>query len=493
MSAAGETTTYFAAGLARHAALRPTDPAIVTAEAIIDFATLQRAVLAEADALRNAGVRHGSRLALAMRDRPAHVAALFALQRLGAAAFLVAPDEPPMVREALLEQSGAVAALGDRADDGGWSVPFLPIGAGGDADADLPPPPDPDDVCMLRRSSGTTGGLPRLTPTTHRFELTQFEMLWGMVARGPGDRYLSLVSTVFDFGRVTVQRALYAGAAVILPPALRTVGDLTAAAGRLRATWTIATPTHLRHLLGQPGPWPLLPGVGLLTTSAILTDAERAQVMEEISPELYVLYATNEVGLLAVARPDDLRNVPETVGRPMSAIRLEVVDAKGQPVPAGSVGEIRASHPTYPRPEQPGAQGSSSRFFGEWFYPGDLGVLDAQGYLFLKGRTDDVINVGGRKIYPSEIVECLTAHPAVAEAAAIGILERRLGAVPVAAVVLRGPAPAPEAALLGHCRDRLGRDRSPGRILTFEALPKTAADKVDRAALRRQIVARLSG
>ncbi|WP_374445129.1 class I adenylate-forming enzyme family protein [Stella sp.] len=482
---------YFGEAIGVRAGARPAAPAIVSDAGTVDFATFDRAVRAQADAFARAGIGRGARVALAMRDDPPHIAALFALQRLAAVPFIIGAGDPPGIRDALAAAAGATVAVGTPDDDAGWPVPFVAIGAGGDPAAALPPPPGPDDLCGFRRSSGTTAGVPRLTPVTHRYELAQLEFLQSTILWATGDRYLSIVSMAFELGRVSVQHALLCGSAVVLPPPLAGVDDLVAFVRRTGATWTSITPTHLRHLLDRAGPQPILPGLALLTTSAMLTQAERVRVMAGVSPALYVLYATNEVGLIAVAGPDDLRRVPGTVGRPVAAIRVEVVDAAGQPVPTGAVGEVRASHPAYPSAYAAGEPGASSRFAGGWFYTGDLGCFDADGHLFLRGRTDDVINVGGRKVYPTEIVECLAAHAAVAEAAVVGIRERRSGAVPVAAVVLR--APASEEELLRHCRTALRRGHSPARIIALDALPKTAGAKVDRVALRRLLFARVAG
>lgn len=480
---------YFGEAIGIHARNRPTAPAVVSDAGTVDFATFDRAVRAQADAFRSTGIGRGARVALAMRDEPPHMAALFALQRLGAVPFVTGPGDPPAIRDALAATADATFAVGIAEDGVGWPVPFVAIDDGGDPAAALPPPPQRGDLCGFRRSSGTTSGAPRLTPVTHGYELAQLEFLRATVLWATGDRYLSIVSTAFELGRVSVQHALLCGSAVVLPPPLASVEDLVGAVRRHGPTWTSITPTHLRHLMNQAAPEPILPGLALLTTSAMLSQAERVGVMAEVSPALYVLYATNEVGLIAVAGPEDLRRVPETVGRPVPAIRVEVVDAAGQPVPAGAVGEVRASHPDYPRTYASGQTGTASRFAGDWFYPGDLAVRDRDGYLFLKGRTDDVINVGGRKVYPTEIVECLTRHAAVAEAAAVGLPERRRGAVPVAAVVLR--AAATEEELLDHCRTRLGHGQSPVRIIALDGMPKTAGAKVDLGALRQLLSARV--
>ena len=479
---------YFGDGIAAFAARQPSAPAIVTDAGIIDFAGLQRAIDAQADGFRQAGVGPGLAVALVMRDRPEHAIGLFALQRLGAAVLLIAPADPPALRSALAHQAGARVVVGAAEDAAGWAIPVLPLGAAGDADAALPAPPRIDDVCFFRRSSGTTGGVPRLTPSTHRHELAQFEIGWSLAPWGPGHRLMVIVSTSFEFGRKGMQHALIGGGAVVFPPQSRNARELTASARRLGATWMQMTPTHLRHLLESKAPRPLLPGVGIVTSSAALTVAERDRVMAEITPDLFMMYGTNEVGILACARPEHLLGQPGTVGRLPPAVDAEVVDAAGRALPAGAIGELRFRHPAYPTAYAAADPDSPSRFADGWFHPGDLGRIDADRFVYLKGRTDDVINVGGQKVYPADIEECLAAHPAVAQAAAIGVRARLKGEAPVAAVVLR--MAVAETALLRHCVKRLGAARSPVSIHAFDDLPKTAAGKIDRRELERRIRAR---
>ncbi|MCC7276486.1 MAG: acyl--CoA ligase [Alphaproteobacteria bacterium] len=481
---------FFGDAIPRLAMEQPDAPAIVTDDAVLDFAGFDRAVRARATALHRHGLARGVAVGLMMRDTPELLVALFALQRLGAAVLLLSPTEPPALRNALLDQAGARLVVGAGRDTGGHGVPYLALGdAPGDA-TDLPPP-DPDDLCMFRRSSGTTGGIPRLTPSSHGHEIMQFETLWGAVPWPVGNRYFSVISTAFEFGRQAAQHSLLGSGAVILPPPMQTIADLVAAARRLGATWMSLTPTHLRHMLVPDAAQPLLPGVGIVTSSAVLTTAERDQVMKRISPDLFMLYATNEVGLLAYALPDDLRRVAESVGRVPASVQADVVDGAGRSVGAGVVGELRFRHAAYPTRYAVADAGSPSRFADGWFYPGDVGVIDGDGLVFLKGRTDDVINVGGQKVYPTDIEECLTAHHAVREAAVAGLPARRLGMAPVAAVVLRDDVPGRD--LVAHCVARLGRDRAPLEIFVLDALPKTAAGKIDRRILTETLRALVIG
>ncbi|MGE0725290.1 MAG: class I adenylate-forming enzyme family protein, partial [Alphaproteobacteria bacterium] len=419
-------------------------------------------------------------VAIVMRSTPNHLATLFALHRLGAGALLLDPAEPPSLQRALVAQVGARLAIGTD-DPLGCAAAPLPRSTSG-ADAPAVAPPGLDTVCFFGRSSGTTRGVPKLTPLTHEHERLRGQANGLAMPRTPADRYLALVSMSFAFGCRSAQRALMNGGAIILPPPARRAEDVRAAAATHGATWTALTPHHLRQLLaGAVPPLPFLPGVSILVSTAALTVAERIAVMERLSPDLYMSYGANEVGGIVFARPEDLRRHPGTVGRPLPGVEAEVLDDRGHPAAPGVVGELRFRHATFPKGYVAPQPGATSRFEDGWFHPGDLGLIDPEGLIFLKGRVDDLINVGGRKVYPADIEECLASHPAVAEAVALGLPASRRGQVAAVAVVARAPVTREE--LLAHCRATIGPQRTPDRLQIVQEIPKTELGKPDRRAL----------
>jgi acyl-CoA synthetase (AMP-forming)/AMP-acid ligase II len=118
-----------------------------------------------------------------------------------------------------------------------------------------------------------------------------------------------------------------------------------------------------------------------------------------------------------------------------------------------------------------------------WFYPGDLGSIDVEGFLSLRGREKDVIVRGGVNVYPAEVERALCAHPQVREAAVIGVPSGTHGEAIVACVAPAGGATDEE--LMAHCRERLAPYKLPVRLLRFETLPKSGSGKTDKQALRR--------
>lgn len=478
---------WFGAAIAEHAAGRPSAPAILRDDGTVSFADVHRAIEGVAATLWRQGARPGRPIVLVLGARTGDLLLLFACHRLGVPVLALAPDDPPPLARALI-----AAASGDRIISGGspvpsgFGVPWVAIGKDWLA-ADprgLPPPPGPESPCYLVRSSGTTAGVPKLVVTSHAQEVADLDIGWSRFPLGEDDRYLAVVGFQFAFGRGGAQRALMRGGAAILPAPLRAMPDLLAVVARHRPTWTQLTPTHLRGLLAAARPeGQLLPGVKILAGAGPLAVAERRAILRHVTSELYMDYGTNEVGALAMSTPEELRRNPEGVGRPIPGVEMEVVDDDGRPCPSGEVGTLRFRSPLFPPGYEQAVAGSSSRFSDGWFYPGDLGLVDADGQLVLKGRVDDLINVGGLKIYPADIEGCLARHAAVMEAVAVGVPDRMRGTAVTAAVVLRSPASSVE--LVAHCRDELGAARSPSRIVPFEDLPRNDMGKVDRVALRR--------
>src|SRR6185312_9810542 len=160
-----------------------------------------------------------------------------------------------------------------------------------------------------------------------------------------------------------------------------------------------------------------------------------------------------------------------SVGKPFPGVRLQVVDDKGNVLPAGETGRLQVASVT--------AGGSADR----WVTTSDLAHLDGDGYLYIDGRADDVIMRGGFKVAPDTVVRALRSHAAVHDAAVAGLADERLGQIPVAAVELRPAAAVTPEALLAHCRSSLTPYEVPAEVHVVDELPRGAALKVDRRRL----------
>jgi long-chain acyl-CoA synthetase len=251
-------------------------------------------------------------------------------------------------------------------------------------------------------------------------------------------------------------------------------------------------PNHVTQMLAalpaDPATGPALPHMrAFVVTSAVVSMAMRRAIVERLTPALHTGYGSNEAGYLTHATPADIAARPPPSGGPCPASRSRSWTTPG----AAAARTIRGSVCAARRAERyVGDPETDARAYRDgWFHLGDTGRLDADGYLYLAGRLDDRINFGGRKLYPFEIEEVLLSHPDVAEAAALGLPSPVHQEVPVAAVVLRRPVP--EADLIAYCAARLGAGKAPRHVVAFPELPRNAARKVPRAAIREAIRAQM--
>ena len=212
-------------------------------------------------------------------------------------------------------------------------------------------------------------------------------------------------------------------------------------------------------------------------------------MIEWLGPVLVEYYASTEGAGTLVDAGTWLRK-PGTVGKPYPADQIIVGDEDAYPLPAGEIGTVWVK--THPGEEfeyfgDPDKTDRNQR--GVWYTLGDLGYLDEEGYLFLAGRSAELIISGGVNIYPAEIDAALLAHPAVRDAATIGVPDDEWGEAVLAVVELR-PEVTPTAdladELIAHCRTQLARFKCPRRIEFVDALPRQDNGKVYRKVLRDQ-------
>jgi len=302
-------------------------------------------------------------------------------------------------------------------------------------------------------------------------------------------------------GIAALLSSIYAMRRILLLPAFEPDAWLDLAATE-RATNAFVVPTMLARLIQRMdgGGHPELPalraiayGGGRMPTELI----ERALSLFPHTDFTNAYGLTETSSTIALLGPDDHRAAHQasdpqvrarlgSVGRPLPTVEIEIRDEEGVPLPAGERGEI------YVRGEQvSGEYRERSALDAQgWFPTRDAGWLDAEGYLFLAGRADDVIVRGGENISPGEIEDVLMSHPAIADAAAVAVPSLEWGEAVGIAVVPRAPHPAPsEEELKALIRKRLRSSRVPERIAVLDALPYNEMGKLLRRELRKRFQA----
>jgi acyl-CoA synthetase (AMP-forming)/AMP-acid ligase II len=173
-----------------------------------------------------------------------------------------------------------------------------------------------------------------------------------------------------------------------------------------------------------------------------------------------------------------------SAGRPLIATEVRVVDENDRPVPTGSIGEVVGRGPQLMRGYWNLPEASAEALRGGWMHTGDAGIIDEEGYLYIQDRVKDMIVSGGENIYPREVEEVLYQHPAVAEAAVIGIPDDKFGEAVKAVVVLRAGGTADADTIMDFCKGRLAGYKRPRSIDFAAALPRNPSGKVLKKDLR---------
>lgn len=177
-----------------------------------------------------------------------------------------------------------------------------------------------------------------------------------------------------------------------------------------------------------------------------------------------------------------------SVGRPLSQVDIEIRDDGGNALLPGQEGEVCLRGEKVTRGYWNAPEKNDASFFGPWLRTGDVGYLDADGFLFLTDRKKDLIISGGENIASSEVERAIQEHGAVLDAAVVGMPDARWGERPAAFVVIRPGAAAPgEEDLRKHCRDRLAGFKVPDRVFFTDTLPRSASGKVLKRELRERL------
>ena len=470
----------------RHARMQPHVAALIEREQTIAYGELADRVLRTADHLAKLGVVRGDQVGLCLKDDSQHVVALLAVAHMGATAVQIDARSRPTERASIVGAFPLRLALVTPESEKGINCPKVVLDAAwhsavAAADRNVAAAQDWHTPMAVLASSGTTG-LPKFTIATH-FEY-YFHMVSYLEVMPPRrHRYLSTLPLYFSAGRVACLSHLLRGDTLIIHPALSSPEEFVESLLRHRITTTFVVPSMLRQFLSIAGDHrPLLPEIDLLISGgAPLFADEKLEVVQKVTPQFCELYGTAAMGPMAALRPEEIRERPTSVGRPLSFIDVEIVNDSDGPLDPGATGHLRCRGPGLTLPITNASKVHSKDFRDGWYYPGELAAIDELGYIFLQGRASEVIFRGGAKIFPSEVEAVLQAHEGVAEAAVVGRALSNNEQEPVAYVVARHPVTPGE--LLAHCRTRLTAFKVPREIYIVADLPRNSSGKVDKRAL----------
>lgn len=480
--------------LRQAARLVPDRPAIVLdGGGTLTFAELDARSNAFARGLREHGVGHGDRVALALGGTawPQYAVAYFATLKLGAVALLTGArfgaDELARIVDGY--RVARVVRAGDDLGAGHGTEPLVASVA-------------PADAAEVVFTSGTTDR-PRGVVATHA-NLLRAQVAWPSAVRANQP-----CAHALPVGSVAAQAVLLncvGGQHTLLAAAAFTVAGFTAMAARERAVTVCLVPAMghwlVRAAPGEATPMPSVKGVSFSGAPLpVPIMAELTTVFPNAA--FHNFYTSTETYPARVAtRFDPAR--PEAVGRPVGSSAVRVTGPGGAELPPGEAGEVwlraggappRELLDADPMSSGPGPAGAGGIGAGAvdvadgWTRTGDLGYVDADGTLFLTGRASDVVIVGGFNVSTGRVEQVLTRHPAVAEAAVCGAEHPVLGEIVAAFVVLKPGRPdATVADLRRHAVEQLTRAELPAVVRIVDDLPRNEAGKV----VKRELPALLS-
>lgn len=459
---------------------RGDDPAVVGEQGIVTHRELEARSRRIASHLARLGVARGDLVGTCIKDSAETVAIWLAVARLGAVVIPMdwrwTADEQRQI-EAIFNPRLVLGEPGRRGD-AGRAVVTLDEAWRSDvaaAPADDRMAPGDDNPFLMNMSSGTTG-LPKGNVHTHDTYHAVMRAHWIDMGQTPIDRALAVLPMAAAAGRSVVMATILVGGTVVFAPPLLEPAELVDLCRRERINIVCLVPSILRGLLQiAPKEGLLLPGLhSLVSVGAMLFPEESRAVRKRLSPHLINYYGSTGGGMNTLLYPDELALKPGSVGRPMLGVALEIVDETGNLLPTGETGRLRVRcastcHGVYP-PDP-----TDETYYEGWHYPGDYALIDADGYLFLQGRYNDIIIRGGSNVYAPEVERVLLALPGIREAAVFGMPHATLGEEVVACIVADDSVQDP--VLVRHCRLHLAAYKVPTRFRRLPELPRNSVGK----------------
>jgi fatty-acyl-CoA synthase len=206
--------------------------------------------------------------------------------------------------------------------------------------------------------------------------------------------------------------------------------------------------------------------------------------MQQFGPILWNFYGATETGLVTLAGPNDHVSRPGTIGQRLRGNEIRLLDDTGKDVPPGEVGELYARNSTLISGYHGNEEATRSSQRDGFFSVGDCGRIDADGYYYLESRKSDMVISGGVNIYPREIEDHLSTHPAILEAAVIGVPDPEWGETLRAFVVLRNGEQLTEIDVINFCREHLADYKRPRKVTFLAEMPRNPTGKILKRELR---------
>jgi long-chain acyl-CoA synthetase len=490
--------------LADSARERPEHPAILHGHRVLSYAELDRAARGVATSLRERGLGAGDRVALLAPNVPEFTIAYFGILYAGATVvplnvLLTAPEVAYHLEDSQAALLIAHPLFAAPAREGAATARVPVVWAGGDVPgqenlatlAEARPlhglaPTREDDTAVILYTSGTTGK-PKGAELTHsNLTLNCTVVLSRLLSADQSDVALATLPLFHSFGQTVIQNGSIArgGTFTLLPrfaPA-----DAFDLIQRDRVTIFAGVPTMYFALLHHPGGEKYdLSSLRFCLTGGAPMPVEVMHAFEQrYAVKILEGFGLSETSPVASFNTLDRERVPGSIGYPVWGVEMAIFDDKDQPVADGEPGEICIRGHNIMKGYWRRPEATADAIRNGWFHSGDIGVRDPAGWFKIVDRKKDMIIRGGFNVYPREIEEVLYAHPAIAEAAVVGVPNESHGEEVKAVVALKAGATLSAEELVAWTRQRLAAYKYPRLVEFVAALPKGPTGKILKRELR---------
>lgn len=470
----------------------PQAVALIAEGKLMSRKTFMAQVEALATGMHVKGVKSGDVVGIALPNTPTHLMSLLAVARLGAASLPLHPRSAPMARRRLVTKYGAKFVLTGAVPANAAQIQglrFLQVdevllaGQGGFEAKALPAQPDKDTIARISLTSGTTGE-PSAMAYTHEHWVSRVERT--SVGLDASTRLL-VGSLHLTLGNLLAFSAMLAGGLVVFNP-LKGTGNVFMETIRLYGvTHANLVPSGIKAMAAMaPNGAVAFPSIKQLrVVGGALSDHLFQLAYSRLTPNLMLPYGTSEVGLIAMATTQMLKDHPDHTGKVTTGGEIEVVDADDRVLGPNELGELRVKVPLMLQSYYKDEARTKLKFRDGWFYTSDMGRLSEEGFLKIEGRSDDRINIAGTKLFPEQVERVLISHPAILESAIFTVPEPLIGKKMVAAIVLAEGATLNTEQLVELCRSRKLADKTPAEYFFCAELPRNASGKLLRGELQK--------
>ena len=511
-------------GILRERARRhPDRPAISARHRRASYAELDRMVDRVAAAYRSLGLKAGDVVTIQLPNRIEFAACFFAAERIGAIATQMSTDFRSREVGFILKFSESRAYVccerfrdfdylpmiagirGDLPDlarvmvvdaAGGGDVASLQGAIDGSADLPLEETPiGPDEVFRMAFTSGTTGNPKAVIHSPHTTLAACHSQSEALLVTGD-DVFLIYLPLGLNWGYLALVQALMIGARVALLDRF-SAREALELIEREKVTYIPTAPASVIAMLNDPelGRFDLS-SLRIVVSGGASCPVETIRAYRRHMKGTFIeLYGMLETGFHTFTRvDDDPEQVAGTVGRAAPGMTVRILDEAGDDVPVGHEGEIAADGPSVHLGYHNNDKANAELFTADgWFRTGDMGTLDADGYLRIVGRTKEIINRGGKKFHPREIEEILYTHPAVLHAAIVGAPDARLGERNTLCVIPRPGRTVTLDEMIGMLKGEVATYKLPEELHIVDEFPFTPTGKLQRHELAKRVQALREG